>query len=172
MCVVGLFTFGECVKVYLQIKSLFLSFALKLLLEKTFLDESGPEQQPCGAWTPHTRLRDWGVRISAASTGWLHVIQQRANFDRAGLGPSPPLRLCTAVRFRRADDHPMVGGICESPPTLRAAWRHLGGSSMASHFHIYSSFTQSQSFPYLPPLPFFYTHCVVSRNNWNWLKTM
>lgn len=52
-----------------QIKSLFLSFALKLLLEKTFLDESGPEQQPCGAWTPHTRLRDWGVRISAASTG-------------------------------------------------------------------------------------------------------
>ncbi len=95
-----------------------------------------------------------GVRISAASTGWLHVIQQRANFDRAGLGPSPPLRLCTAVRFRRADDHPMVGGICESPPTLRAAWRHLRGSSMASRFHIYSSFTQSQSFPYLPPSRF------------------
>lgn len=52
-----------------QIKSLFLSLAVKLLLEKAFLDESGAEQQPCGVWTPHTRLRDWGVRISAASTG-------------------------------------------------------------------------------------------------------
>lgn len=49
-----------------QLKPLFLSFRCKVAAGKDVRGRSKPEQQPCGALTPHTRLRDW---TSAASSG-------------------------------------------------------------------------------------------------------
>lgn len=58
------------------------------------LQKRGVRSSLAGSFTP---IQGCTIRLHSFTVS-LHIIQQRGNAERAGPGPSPPFRLCTAAR--------------------------------------------------------------------------